>query len=381
VKSALSFVTRSGWTLFGLVCIALPAGYLAGYRVLFGFGLTGAILLAFAAVAVLLRPGLQVERSIHPQRVTVGDDALGAVVVTNTSRRPSLAQAGRDWVGDRSIPVALPALSPGRHKSHRYLLPTDKRAAVRVGPFVVRQSDPFALWTRDRDHGELLDFYVHPRRYPLTRLPASRRLSLEGPTSDRAPRGSTTFHAIRHYVPGDDRRHIHWKASARSGELMVRQLVDTSEPSLSLVLDVGADRYQDAELFEGAVEITASLAEAASAHGFPVRLHTTGGDAWLGRHDEPDMLLDELARLHLSSDSSLDRARREILAGPRGPTLIVVGGRFDAADAVAAESMRSHFGETSIVSIGEMGVALGASHAAVGSGAEFAALWNARVIE
>lgn len=360
--------------------LSLVTGYLAGYRVLLVFGLAGLVLLVAAAIAVALRPSLEVERSIDPPRVTVDDDALGTVVVRNTSRRPSLPQACRDWVGEKPVDLMLPSLLPGRHKVHRYALPTKKRAAVRVGPFVVRQSDPFSLLVRERNHGELLAFFVHPRRYHLDRLPASRRLSLDGPTSDRAPHGSTTFHAIRQYVPGDDRRHIHWKVSARTGELMVRQLVDTSEPTLSLVLDVGADRYSDPEDFEGAVEVVASLAEAASSGGFPVRIHTTDGQIWRGQQDQPEVLLDRLAGLDLVDHGSLEEVTRELLAGPRGPTLILIGGRFDEADALAAESLRSHFAETSIVSVGAPGVSLGADHSVVSSGEEFASLWNGLAI-
>ena len=376
VRSVVSTVTRSGWTLGALSAGSLLTGYLASYPVLLPFGLAGAILCGFAVLALFLRPTLEVERSIDPPRVTVGDIALGTVIVSNNSRRPSMAQNGRDRVGLREIQVMLPGLLPGKRKVHRYALPTDRRSALKVGPFVVAQADPFGLMVRERNHGQSLDFYVHPRRYELTRLPASRRLSLDGPTSDRAPRGSTTFHAIRQYVPGDDRRHIHWKVSARTGELMVRQFVDTSEPSLVLVVDLGVDRYSDPGHFESAVEIVASLAEAASNVRFPVRVVTTNGDAWAAKHDEPDVLLDRLAGVELCEGGSLDKVAHELLAGPRGPTLMLIGGRFDPSDLGAVESMRSHFEDTSMISVGEMGSSLGPGHSLIVDGAQFAAMWN-----
>lgn len=161
---------------------------------------------------------------------------------------------------------------------------------------------------------------------------------------------------------------------------MVRQLVDTSEPTLCLVLDVGADHYPDAEDFEGAVEVVASLAEAASVGRFPVRIHTTDGQMWLGHQDEPEVLLDRLAGLELVEAGSIESVTRELLAGPRGPTLMLVGGQFDAADALATESMRSHFAETHIVSVGAPGVSLGPEHSFVSSGSEFASLWNGMAI-
>ena len=358
VRSVVSTVTRSGWTLGALSAGSLLTGYLASYPVLLTFGLAGAILCGFAVLALFLRPTLEVERS-------VGDIALGTVIVSNNSRRPSMAQNGRDRVGLREIQVMLPGLLPGKRKVHRYALPTDRRSALKVGPFVVAQADPFGLMVRERNHGQSLDFYVHPRRYELTRLPASRRLSLDGPTSDRAPRGSTTFHAIRQ-----------WKVSARTGELMVRQFVDTSEPSLVLVVDLGVDRYSDPGHFESAVEIVASLAEAASNVRFPVRVVTTNGDAWAAKHDEPDVLLDRLAGVELCEGGSLDKVAHELLAGPRGPTLMLIGGRFDPSDLGAVESMRSHFEDTSMISVGEMGSSLGPGHSLIVDGAQFAAMWN-----
>lgn len=375
-----STVTRSGWTLAVTSLVTLSVGYLTLYPVLITFGLTGVILFGLALVALFLRPSLEVERSIDPPRVTVGDVALGTVIVGNRSRRPSMPQNGRDRVGRRDIPVGLPGLLPGKHKVHRYALPTDRRSALKVGPFIVSQSDPFHLMIRERNHGQVVEFYVHPRRHLLTRLPASRRLSLDGPTSDRAPRGSTTFHAVRPYVPGDDRRHIHWKVSARTGELMVRQFVDTSEPSLVLVLDLRGDHYADPVDFEAVVEVVASLAEAASAVRFPVKVVTTNGETWAAKHDEPNVLLDRLAGVDLDDDGSLDRVAHQLLAGPRGPTLMLVGGRFDLGDLGAVESLRSQFEETSVISLGEMGTPLGPNHSLAADGAQFAALWNAEAI-
>ena len=73
VRSVVSTVTRSGWTLGALSAGSLLTGYLASYPVLLTFGLAGAILCGFAVLALFLRPTLEVERSIDPPRVTVGD--------------------------------------------------------------------------------------------------------------------------------------------------------------------------------------------------------------------------------------------------------------------------------------------------------------------
>jgi len=67
------------------------------------------------------------------------------------------------------------------------------------------------------------------------------------------------FHALRDYVPGDDRRHIHWKTSARSGRLMVRQFEETRRSHLLLMLSSRVDDYALDDEFELAISVAGSL--------------------------------------------------------------------------------------------------------------------------
>ena len=145
---------------------------------------------------------------------------------------------------------------------------------------MVRQ-DPFGLVRVEQVRGEVTTAFVHPPTVELDPLPASFERSLDGPTSDTAPQGNQAFHQLREYVPGDDRRMIHWRSSARTGTLMVRQHVDTSLPDLTVVLDTRAARWEgDDDAFEVAVEIAASLVVTCARRGFPVRLLTTDGQHW-----------------------------------------------------------------------------------------------------
>jgi hypothetical protein len=54
-----------------------------------------------------------------------------------------------------------------------------------------------------------------------------------------------SFHALREYVPGDDRRYIHWKTSARTGKLMVRQFEETRRSHLAIALSTNRADYSD----------------------------------------------------------------------------------------------------------------------------------------
>ena len=105
------------------------------------------------------------------------------------------------------------------------------------------------------------------------------------------------FHTLREYVPGDDLRHVHWKSSARTGSLMVRQYVDTDIPELTVVLDVARTAYDpDGDGFEAACEAAASIIEAFHRQGFSVRLMTSGGTS-VASGPETLHLLDLIARL------------------------------------------------------------------------------------
>ncbi|OLT25824.1 hypothetical protein BJF79_43970 [Actinomadura sp. CNU-125] len=62
---------------------------------------------------------------------------------------------------------------------------------------------------------------------------------------------------------GDELRHVHWKSSARTGTLMVRQLVDASLPTTTVVLEARPERWPEPDDFELAVDVAASVAACA----------------------------------------------------------------------------------------------------------------------
>ena len=73
-------------------------------------------------------------------------------------------------------------------------------------------------------------------------------------------------------MPGDEIRHLHWKATARTGTLMVRDYVDPNQPKFTVLLD-----SRPGPAFESAVELAASLSVAAASAGHRCRLVTSCG--------------------------------------------------------------------------------------------------------
>ena len=136
--------------------------------------------------------------------------------------------------------------------------------------------------------------WVHPRWALAAPLPSGFAKDLEGPTSDASPAGDVAFHALRPYRLGDDRRHIHWMSTARTGTLMVRHYVDNRRPTLGVLLDDSIAPYDD-EMFEVAVEIATSLLVSSLLHQLPVTGRTT--TEWLAGRLRPvgrDSLLEHL---------------------------------------------------------------------------------------
>ena len=216
--------------------------------------------------------------------------------------------------------------------SFNYRIPTRRRGIYDVGPIHITRSDPLGLAARTRPVSDTAQLWVHPRCHTIVPLPASLDRSLEGPTTDKAPRGSnSSFHSLREYVLGDDMRHIHWRSSARVGNLMVRQHVDTSLPDVTVVLDTRRAAHTDPS-FEEAVEVTASLVAALLQHRFPVRLITTSGTILSRSGATTTDLLDRLAEVQLEPDGTFRTVNEQLSRQHRGFAVIVITGSLDAAD-------------------------------------------------
>jgi uncharacterized protein (DUF58 family) len=293
-----------------------------------------AVMLLVGYLTVLGRVRLRVRREIAPVRVGRGEAALGLVVLGNVGRRSVGPLLASDQCGQTSVALSVPALRPGTSHTASYFLPTSRRGETQVGPLRVTVTDPLGLFRRDLRYGETATLLVHPRVVPLETLPSGSAASLDGPTSPTAATGTVTFHALREYVHGDDLRHIHWRTSARTGTLMVRQLVDSSLPRTTVLLDNRRDRYADEDELELAVDIAASVLVAAVRAGFPVLLVTADGDLSTvdsGR-GEVERLLRRLALVAASGPADLARTAAGLRPGPTGGSLTVVTGSAGSAD-------------------------------------------------
>jgi len=244
----------------------------------------------------------------------VGEPAGALLTARNTGRRPTRSIVVDEHLGDTVLPVVVPTLAPGADHRSFYQLPTDRRAKLRVGPAEVARADPLGLLRRLVGHAPATTLWVHPRWSLVKALPNGFAKDLEGPTSDASPAGDIAFHALRPYQLGDDRRHIHWMSTARSGTLMVRHYVDNRRPTLAVLLDDATEPYDDGQ-FETAVEITTSLLLSSLALRLPIAARSSS-DWILGRlRPQPrDGILESLTVVERRADpSSLVHAAAELV--------------------------------------------------------------------
>jgi uncharacterized protein (DUF58 family) len=280
----------AGWQLGWIELMVTAAGCLAA--------------LLIAVAFVIGRLAIDIERDVDPERVMVGEPAGALLTARNPGRRPTRSIVVEEHIGQSVVPVTVPTLAPGGEHRTFYQLPTDRRARVRIGPAEVVRADPLGLLRRRVGHAPATELWVHPRWSLVQALPSGFAKDLEGPTSDASPAGDIAFHALRPYQLGDDRRHIHWMSTARSGTLMVRHYVDNRRPTLAVMLDDTRSAYDD-DQFEVAVEIATSLVLSSLALRLPIAARTTS-DWILGRlrPQGRDGVLETLTLVERRSDTT-----------------------------------------------------------------------------
>ena len=341
-----SALTARGKMLLGGTVVVLAAGLYLRYPELIGLGTVGVIAVLAALAAVARSPRVEVRRTIDPSRVTRGSTAgaTAHVLVQNAARRTLPAMSARDRAGSDAPPFAIPRLRPGASHPAAIPLPVSRRGVVPSGPLLVARDDPFGLAHRTLEAGLAAELYVRPRAIALPEIAASLARAVDGPQSDSTMEGTLAFHALREYVPGDELRHVHWRASAHAGKLVVKQHVDTAHAAVAVVLDLmmDDDAWQSAdggvEVFDTAVDCAASVAAVAAEQRHPLQLIDGAGGSLLPGTVRrrggctTDDVLDALTRVTATPagahriDPTADTLRR-LAGGARGSLAVVVSTR------------------------------------------------------
>jgi len=259
-RAVCRVVTPFGWAVLAIMVAAWVIGWQLGWREAMLLAAACLLLIVMSLVFLIGRATHQVSVLLQLRRVSVGAPAAGQVSVTNVSPRRMWPIRLELRVGAAVARFNLPALPGGRHHDELFVIPTTRRAVVPVGPAHTVRGDPLGLMRREVAWTGVTELFVHPRIVGLDPLSSGLLRDLEGQSSNAVSMSDLAFHALRDYAAGDDRRYIHWRSSARTGQLMVRQFVDTRRIHATVVVDGRPASYASEEEFELALSAAGSIA-------------------------------------------------------------------------------------------------------------------------
>ncbi len=328
--------------LFVIAAILLIAAFSTELEFL--FYLVYLSILVIGGSYILTRLGLaDLEAGYAVNQLTghVGDKLQITYTLRNTSRVP------KPWLevhNPTTLPGGLPgrAISLGMRAERSWLVrtPLTRRGHFRVEPLQIRTGDPFGFFEASASVGQGVAVVVYPRieRLPLWRLPAA---NIEGSHAapERTLQTSPLATAVRPYAPGDAFNRIHWKSTARHGEIQVKEfeLEQTADAWIFLDLEraVQGGRGEESTV-EVAVRAAASIAAKALLENRAVGLTVNG-------HRQAMVPVDRGSRQHLKimqllaaveGDGTTPLAECLVNAASRlrrGMTAIVITSSTDAA--------------------------------------------------
>ncbi|MCY4638740.1 MAG: DUF58 domain-containing protein [Chloroflexi bacterium] len=338
----------------GAAVLVAAAAFIIGFATGFWLLFRVAYVVAFALPLLYLWTrsmgnALDVEVTRRTQRVTQGLPLTGRLELRSSSFWPKV------WL-EVEDPCSIPGhltrrvltLGPRELKAWQYSTPTRRRGVYELGPVSVTAVDPLGLFRLTRRFGrqdtvlvypsapELPNFYIPPANLPG-----------EGRFRQRTHNVTPTVAGVREYAPGDSYNRIHWPATARTGELMVKQFELDPSSDIWIVLDleqavhIGED---DDSSEETAVSICASIARyflgtnrSVGFVSFGERLHVQEPDRGQNHYTR---ILESLAMARAAGDVPLsalllEEARRF----GRHTTVVVVTPSTDASWALALMSL------------------------------------------
>lgn len=363
VRTALTGLTTRGRSFLAAGIAAAVCAYVLGQSDLLRVGLLlGVLPLVCATVLYRTRYRVAGNRRLSPGRVPAGSEARVHLGVDNVSRLPTgllMLQDRVPYVLGPRPRFVLDRVEPGGRREVSYRVRSDLRGRYPLGPLQLRLTDPFGLCELTRSFSAHDTLTVIPRVEALSPVRLSgeakgygegrqRSLALAG-EDDLIPRG---------YRYGDDLRRVHWRSTARYGELMVRREEQPQRARCTVLLDTRGPAFVGAgpdSAFEWAVSGAASVLVHMLERGFSVRLLTDTGNpapgegtdgfagAGQGTADAAGLMMDTLAVIDHSEGTGLSTAYDVLRGGIEG-LLVAFFGDLDEEQATVAARMRHRSG-------------------------------------
>ncbi len=343
--SRAGFTTRAS-CLIAAGVTAIGCGLLLGIVDLARAGVLAlAVPLLSAAVVLRSQVRLANRRSAEPTRASAGDTVVVNLSITNRSLLPTGALMLEDQLPDQLSGRARFVLDSLRSRETRtvsYRMPRLPRGRYRCGPLHIRLTDPFHLVDVRRSFTASNEVVVAPIVEPLRTLypPRSMDVGDHAGSHSIGTRGADDA-STREYRTGDDLRKIHWRSTARTGVMMVRQEERPWRGEVTLLLDLRSGSHVEASGDDAGDERIRSSLEWAISAAASVGMYTllSGRDLALVcdlaapdrlRMSEPASIADYLASVRPSARRELTSLSGVLTSLARESTVTAVVGDLDA---------------------------------------------------
>lgn len=323
--------TIRGWALTGGGVALAILWYAFGDTELL---LASVFVLLMQGTAVLYvrtrRPQLEIGRRLGSATVHDGDTTTITLVIKNESRHSARYLTINDAINNLGTATFECArLGGGETTTATYRVTCRPRGVYRVGPTEVRSGDPFGLAQLRIGTGPVDRIVVYPAIESLTGFPIVRGQdpAMQASRPEHARRGGEDFYTLREYQRGDDLRRVHWPSSARTDELMIRQLETPWQSRALVLLDIRTGNYESSAAFEKAVSGAATIVTHLVSAGFDA-------DLWAGDAEPIDAsrygsAMERLAMVKPDSTIDIEAVASRIRQKGGGGALVLVTGVAD----------------------------------------------------
>lgn len=348
MRSVLAWFTVRGASFLAAGIVGILAGLTLGSDAMISVGVLLICLPVFSALtARRARYQLRCDRKVIPPRVAPGQAARVVVRLENVSRLATGLLLAED-----TIPYSLGArpryvingIERGGSREVSYQLRSDLRGKFVVGPLRVRIADVFGLVELTANFATQNTLTVTPKVVPLASTSTTGSWSSDGDGRTRMTAAAGDDDVIpRAYRDGDELRRVHWRSTARYGELMVRREEQRWQDRAVLILDSRRTAHAGSgpsSSFEFAVSAAASIGVHLARSGLDGHLLTDSGPL-AGSAMFEDVLLDALSVVTVSRNHDFARTTAA-LSTIEGGLLILIAGRMSAAAAREIAAARRH---------------------------------------
>ena len=323
--------TLRGWGLSGAGLALAFLWYALGDPELL---LAGAFLIIAQLVAIVYvrvrRPQISVSRRLGSSVVHDGDTTTITLLITNSGNHSVGNLTIEDDVNRLGVATfEVARIARGEATTATYRVTCRPRGVYHVGPTTIRNSDPLGLAEIRSSVGPIDRIVVYPQVESLTGFPVVRGQdpTMHASRPEHSRRGGEDFYTLREYQRGDDLRRVHWPSSAKTDELMIRQLETPWQARALVLLDIRPGVYESQDSFERAVSGAATVVTHLVGSGFDADLWA--GDAQPIDASRYGSAMERLALVEPDGAIDIEAVASRIRQKGGGGALVIVTGLAD----------------------------------------------------